>query len=46
MLVSSLDEFSETVAYREDALSDVGIDINSLDVFGKKGFRRSTGSKP
>ena len=38
MLVSSLDELSETVAYREDALSDVGIDIDSLDVFGNKGF--------
>ena len=38
MLVRSLDELSETVAYREDALSDVGIDINSLDVFGNKGF--------
>jgi hypothetical protein len=38
MLVSSLDELKETVASREDALSDVGIEINSLDVFGNKGF--------
>ena len=38
MLVSSLDELSEVVAYREAALSDVGIDIDSLDVFGNKGF--------
>jgi hypothetical protein len=38
MLVSSLDELSETVASREDALSDVGIQIDSLDVFGNKGF--------
>ena len=38
MLVSSLDELSETVASREEALSDVTIDINSLDVFGNKGF--------
>ncbi|MET1003040.1 MAG: ester cyclase [Acidimicrobiia bacterium] len=38
MLVSSLDELSETVAYREDALSDVGIDIDSLDLFGNKGL--------
>ena len=38
MLVSSLDELSETVASREDALSDVGLQIDSLDVFGNKGF--------
>jgi ketosteroid isomerase-like protein len=38
MLVSSLDELKETVASREEALSDVGIDIGSLDVFGNKGF--------
>ena len=38
LLVSSLDELSETLAYREEALSDVGIEINSLDVFGNKGF--------
>lgn len=38
MLVSSLDELSETVASREEALSDVTIEINSLDVFGNKGF--------
>jgi len=38
MLVSSLDELKETLAAREDALSDVQIEINSLDVFGNKGF--------
>jgi hypothetical protein len=38
MLVSSLDELEETVAAREEALSDVGIEIGSLDVFGNKGF--------
>jgi SnoaL-like domain len=38
MLVRSLDELTETVASREDALSDVGIEIDSLDVFGNKGF--------
>jgi hypothetical protein len=38
MLVSSLDELKDTVASREDALSDVGIRIDSLDVFGNKGF--------
>jgi SnoaL-like domain len=38
MLVSSLDQLKETVARREEALSDVGIEIGSLDVFGNKGF--------
>jgi len=38
MLVSSLDELKETLSAREDALSDVQIEINSLDVFGNKGF--------
>ena len=38
MLVSSLDELKETVASREEALSDVAIEINSLDVLGNKGF--------
>ena len=38
MLVSSLDELKETVASREEALSDVEIEINSLDVFANKGF--------
>jgi hypothetical protein len=38
VLVGSLDELTETVASREEALSDVSIDIDSLDVFGNKGF--------
>jgi hypothetical protein len=38
MLVSSLDELTEVVAYREDALSNVSIQVDSLDVFGNKGF--------
>ena len=38
MLVSSLEELQETVAGREEALSDVEIEINSLDVFANKGF--------
>jgi len=38
MLVSSLDELKDTVASREDALSDVDIEIGSLDVLGNKGF--------
>jgi hypothetical protein len=38
MLVSSLDELSEMVAYREEALSDVEIEINSLDAFRNKGI--------
>ena len=38
MLVTSLDELTETVADREDALTDVDVEVNSLDVFGNKGF--------
>ena len=38
VLARSLDELKETVAGREDALSDVKLEINSLDVFGNKGF--------
>jgi ketosteroid isomerase-like protein len=38
MLVSSLDELTEVVADREDALSNVSIQVDSLDVFGNKGF--------
>ena len=38
MLVSSLDQLRETVASREEALSDVGVEIDSLDVLGNKGF--------
>jgi hypothetical protein len=38
MLIGSLDELTETIADREDALSDVNLEINSLDVFGNKGF--------
>ena len=38
MLVSSLDELKDTVASRDEALSDVGIEIGSLDVLGNKGF--------
>ena len=38
MLVNSLDELTETVADREDSLTDVAVEVNSLDVFGNKGF--------
>ena len=38
MLVASLDELTETVADREDALTEVDVEINSLDVFANKGF--------
>jgi hypothetical protein len=38
MLVASLDELTETVTDREDALSDVTLQIDALDVFGSKGF--------
>ena len=38
MLVTSLDELTETVGDREDSLTDVSVEVNSLDVFGNKGF--------
>jgi ketosteroid isomerase-like protein len=38
MLVASLGELTETVADRDEALSDVTIDINGVDVIGAKGF--------
>jgi ketosteroid isomerase-like protein len=38
MLVNSLEELTETVADREDALTDVDVGIDALDVFGDKGF--------
>jgi ketosteroid isomerase-like protein len=38
LLVASLDELSEAVASREAALSDVTLDIDSLDVVGNKGY--------
>ena len=38
MLVSSLEELTETVADREDALTDVDVEVDALDVFGNKGF--------
>ena len=38
MLVTSLDELTEAVAYRAGSLSDVTIQVNALDVFGNKGF--------
>jgi ketosteroid isomerase-like protein len=38
MLVTSLDELTETVADREDALTDVDLEVGSLDVYGNKGF--------
>jgi len=36
--VTSLDELSEAVAAREAALSDVTLDIDSLDIVGNKGY--------
>ncbi|MGB0091869.1 MAG: nuclear transport factor 2 family protein [Solirubrobacteraceae bacterium] len=38
MLVASRDELTETVADREDALSDLNLQVDALDVFGNKGF--------
>jgi len=36
LLVSSLDELSEAVGEREGALSDVELDVSTLDLFGSK----------
>ncbi len=38
MLVASLADLTEVVADREDALSDVNVQVDALDVFGHKGF--------
>ena len=38
LLVSSLDELTEAVADREDALTEVSLDVSALDVVGNKGF--------
>jgi hypothetical protein len=38
MLVSSLGELTDLVAQREDALSDVSVHVDALDVVGTKGF--------
>jgi hypothetical protein len=38
MLVNSLGELTETVADRDGSLSDVTLEINSLDIVGNKGF--------
>src|SRR5512132_3876209 len=38
LLVTSLDELTEAVAYREGSLSEVTVHVDALDVFGNKGF--------
>jgi SnoaL-like polyketide cyclase len=38
MLVASRADLTEVVADREDALSDVNVQVDALDVFGSKGF--------
>lgn len=38
MLVASLRELSEVVGEREEALSDVSVQVDGLDVTGDKGF--------
>jgi ketosteroid isomerase-like protein len=38
MLVGSLDELTETVAHREDALSDVAVKVHAVDIVGDKGY--------
>lgn len=38
MMVKSLDELKQAVVEREDALSNIELEINGLDVHGNKGF--------
>jgi|SoiMethySBSTD1v2_1073268.scaffolds.fasta_scaffold124832_3 SnoaL-like protein len=38
MLVTSLDELADVVAFREAALSDVTVQVDALDVVGNKGY--------
>ena len=38
MLVTSLDELKDVVAYRDTSLSDVNLEINAIDVVGNKGY--------
>jgi hypothetical protein len=38
MVITSLDEPTEAVADREDALSDVNVQVDALDVFGNEAF--------
>lgn len=38
LLVTSLDELAAAVADREDALSNVVVEIDALDLFGNKGL--------
>lgn len=38
MLVTSLDELTELVEEREDALSDAKVHVDAVDIVGNKGF--------
>jgi ketosteroid isomerase-like protein len=38
MLVTSLDGLTDVVAFRDEALSDVSVQVNALDVVGNKGY--------
>lgn len=38
LMVSSLDELKEVAGHREDALSDVKLDVDALDIVGNKGY--------
>lgn len=38
MLVTSLDELTEVVGEREDALSNIRVQVDGVDVVGNKGF--------
>lgn len=45
MLVASWGDLTEVVADREDALSDVNVQVDALDVFGNKGFVEYRGER-
>ena len=38
LMVSSLEELKEVTGHREDALSDVKLDVDALDIVGNKGY--------
>jgi ketosteroid isomerase-like protein len=38
LFATSLEELTGSIALREDALSDVEVQVDSLDIFGNKGF--------
>ena len=38
LFATSLEELTASIALREEALSDVNVQVDSLDIFGNKGF--------